>query len=341
VGFENDERAVGQIINQLQQTRPDIVFVGLGSPKQEKLIARLRGFLPEAWWLGVGVSFSFLCGDVRRAPIWMQKSGLEWIHRLAMEPRRLFKRYLLVGVPFACVLLAGAFVRGIPNRFRGTSAHADDASEDNGNAMAETKTTFDRPTTAGAEVVNLTAAPRLAEGSTAVAPIDGAAHAPTIIVGSPNESRLPSSGPGPSGWRSLNRLRGLVLLGGTVRATPLHTSIDRSILDLPLVGGMSILNHWLSHATELARVANIEKLPVRILVDRNSHEPVSADTKYYGTFRVERDLSEYRGTGGVLGDLASGGEQVAAQLVVDGVAHFGPIEGEQGDAVADLEIDAG
>ena len=55
-------------------------------------VVHLRPILPSAWWVGVGNSFSFLCGDVRRAPRWMQKCGLEWTHRLFQEPKRLFKR---------------------------------------------------------------------------------------------------------------------------------------------------------------------------------------------------------------------------------------------------------
>jgi hypothetical protein len=90
-----------------------------------------------------------------------------------------------------------------------------------------------------------------------------------------------------------------------VRPTPLSNSIGRSLLDLPLDENGSVLNHWLSHAAELAKVAGLEKLPVRVMVDRSSPEPISAAVKYFGTFRVERDQSEYRGTGGVLGDLAA------------------------------------
>src|SRR5688500_15081476 len=114
VGFEDDPKRMADIVASLATARPDIVYVALGSPKQEKLIARLRPVLPEAWWLGVGVSFSFLCGDVRRAPRWMQRTGLEWVHRLVQEPRRLFKRYVVSGMPFAAALLGRAALRAIP-----------------------------------------------------------------------------------------------------------------------------------------------------------------------------------------------------------------------------------
>ena len=113
IGFDQDPARVTRIGNMLAQTKPDIVFVALGSPKQERLICTLRSRLPGAWWLGVGISFSFLCGQVRRAPGWMQRGGLEWVHRLAQEPNRLFRRYLVDGSPFAARLLAGAALQRI------------------------------------------------------------------------------------------------------------------------------------------------------------------------------------------------------------------------------------
>jgi hypothetical protein len=103
---------------------------------------------------------------------------------------------------------------------------------------------------------------------------------------------------------ALSRLKALVLLGGHVRPTPLSTSTDRSLLDLPLGEEGSVLNHWLGHASALATAVGMSRLPVRVMVDRNSPEPISSELKYFGSFRVERDRSDYRGTGGVLGDLA-------------------------------------
>lgn len=104
-GFEADPERMRQLVGQLTAAQPDIVYVALGSPKQERLIGELRGELPGAWWIGIGISFSFLSGDVRRAPPWMQRVGLEWLHRLAQEPRRLARRYLVDGLPFAARLL--------------------------------------------------------------------------------------------------------------------------------------------------------------------------------------------------------------------------------------------
>lgn len=89
---------------ELAALRPDFVLVALGSPKQEYLCQALREVLPRAWLVGVGMSFGFASGQVRRAPKWMQDAGLEWIHRLAQEPRRLAKRYLVDDLPFAAWL---------------------------------------------------------------------------------------------------------------------------------------------------------------------------------------------------------------------------------------------
>jgi N-acetylglucosaminyldiphosphoundecaprenol N-acetyl-beta-D-mannosaminyltransferase len=111
-GFENDDRAMEQIMSTLVELEPDIVYVGLGFPKQEHVIARLRARCPRTWFLGIGISIGFVGGHVARAPRWMQRCGLEWLHRLAQEPRRLASRYLVHGLPFAARLLAhGALAR--------------------------------------------------------------------------------------------------------------------------------------------------------------------------------------------------------------------------------------
>lgn len=108
--FEDTPGRVASILTSVSDARPDIVYVALGSPKQERLIMQLREVHPRAWYIGVGVSFSFLSGHIRRAPLWMQNTGLEWVHRLVQEPERLYKRYLLQGIPFAVYLLGSALV---------------------------------------------------------------------------------------------------------------------------------------------------------------------------------------------------------------------------------------
>lgn len=111
VGAEIDRETVDRIGRRLRWSRPDLVFVALGSPKQEKLIHALRAEYDEAWMIGIGISFSFLAGHVKRAPRWMQKLGLEWLHRLAQEPRRLARRYLVDGIPFGIRLLVTSTAR--------------------------------------------------------------------------------------------------------------------------------------------------------------------------------------------------------------------------------------
>lgn len=103
-GFEKDPAQLAAIKETLQASAADLVFVAVGAPKSELLIQDWRTLLPGAWWAGVGISFSFVTGEVKRAPRWMQVTGLEWIHRLLQEPKRLAKRYLVHDLPFALKL---------------------------------------------------------------------------------------------------------------------------------------------------------------------------------------------------------------------------------------------
>lgn len=129
-GFEHDEAQSKAIVDAVMSASPDIVFVAVGSPKQERLIEQLRSLLPATWWLGVGISFSFLADRIRRAPRWMQRSGLEWTHRLAQEPGRLGRRYLIEGIPFAMKLLATSAWEGIHDRFTARSGVDEESSTD-------------------------------------------------------------------------------------------------------------------------------------------------------------------------------------------------------------------
>jgi N-acetylglucosaminyldiphosphoundecaprenol N-acetyl-beta-D-mannosaminyltransferase len=85
--------------------RPQLVLVGFGAPKQEVWMHRHRRALAPAILVGVGASLDFLAGRVRRAPRWMSESGLEWLWRLALEPRRLWRRYLLDDPRFIGILV--------------------------------------------------------------------------------------------------------------------------------------------------------------------------------------------------------------------------------------------
>lgn len=109
-GFEDDAEELRQIEEALERAQPDIVFVGLGFPKQERLIAELRERFGAMWFLGVGISLSFVAGELPRAPVLLQRSGLEWLYRLAHEPRRLFRRYIVRDLPFAARMFTAALV---------------------------------------------------------------------------------------------------------------------------------------------------------------------------------------------------------------------------------------
>jgi N-acetylglucosaminyldiphosphoundecaprenol N-acetyl-beta-D-mannosaminyltransferase len=110
-GFEQRPEEIQRIRAKLLATNPDIVLVCLGAPKQEHLIDLLRRDLPGAWFLGLGISFGFVSGEVRRAPLRLQNLGLEWLHRMAQEPERLARRYLVDGIPFAARLMLHALRR--------------------------------------------------------------------------------------------------------------------------------------------------------------------------------------------------------------------------------------
>ena len=86
-----DERAA--VIHEINASRADVVWVGIGVPKQEKWMADLRRELDAPVLIGVGAAFDFHAGLVPQAPPWMQELGLEWAYRLAHEPRRLWRRY--------------------------------------------------------------------------------------------------------------------------------------------------------------------------------------------------------------------------------------------------------
>jgi len=81
-----------------------VIFVALGCPKQEQMIALLKPHMPQAVFVAVGGSFDMLAGVTSRAPLWMQKAGMEWFYRLAIEPKRLWRRYLVEYPPGARAL---------------------------------------------------------------------------------------------------------------------------------------------------------------------------------------------------------------------------------------------
>jgi len=94
---EEEENAV---VEQINEAKPDVLWVGIGVPKQEKWMARMRDRLEVPVMCGVGAAFDFHAGRISMAPRWMQDRGLEWIYRIAQEPRRLLPRYLYTNPRF-------------------------------------------------------------------------------------------------------------------------------------------------------------------------------------------------------------------------------------------------
>jgi N-acetylglucosaminyldiphosphoundecaprenol N-acetyl-beta-D-mannosaminyltransferase len=87
-------------LRRMRETGAQVAWVGLGAPKQEIWMAHAAQALPAVTFVGVGAAFDFLRGDKRRAPLWMQRAGLEWLFRLGVEPRRLASRYLRTNSEF-------------------------------------------------------------------------------------------------------------------------------------------------------------------------------------------------------------------------------------------------
>lgn len=107
---EGEDQAVTDAIIA---THAKIVWVGLSTPKQEYWMRDHVGRIPGATLIGVGAAFDFYAGDVKRAPAWMHHRGLEWVHRLVSEPRRLWRRYLVLAPKFVLLVGRRGFGRGI------------------------------------------------------------------------------------------------------------------------------------------------------------------------------------------------------------------------------------
>lgn len=110
-GFERDPAASERALEAVRAAAPDILFVGLGSPKQENWIAANRAACRAKLSIGVGTSFSFISSHVPRAPRWMQLIGLECCYRLVQEPGRPWKRYLIDNAAFVGRVLCELFTR--------------------------------------------------------------------------------------------------------------------------------------------------------------------------------------------------------------------------------------
>ena len=105
-----------EVVRVINDAAPDIVWVGLSTPKQEYWMAQHVGRLDAPALIGIGAAFDFHAGLKRQAPRWMQRSGLEWFFRLSTEPRRLWKRYLTNNPAFVWLALQEAWRAAVPGR---------------------------------------------------------------------------------------------------------------------------------------------------------------------------------------------------------------------------------
>lgn len=115
-GFENDDAENERIVSLCRERKPDILFTSLGFPKGVTWIDRHLAACRVPLAIEVGASFVFVAGRIRRAPRWMQRTGLEWAWRLMHEPRRLWRRYLLNDPPFFYYLARQKLSAGSPRR---------------------------------------------------------------------------------------------------------------------------------------------------------------------------------------------------------------------------------
>lgn len=107
--FIDDPEENQKIVAMIRAARPDLLFVGLGAPKQEKWIYRHLRELDVPVSIGIGASFEYVSGLTLRAPQWMQRAGLEWLFRVLMSPGRYWKRYFVDGMRFFPLVLAQKF----------------------------------------------------------------------------------------------------------------------------------------------------------------------------------------------------------------------------------------
>ena len=103
--FENNKEENAKIIELIKKSKSDILFLGLGFPKEEKWLWKNKNEIKIPVSIGVGATFDFIAGNIKRAPKWIQKIGLEWFFRLCQEPRRLWKRYLIGNTIFFWLVL--------------------------------------------------------------------------------------------------------------------------------------------------------------------------------------------------------------------------------------------
>lgn len=101
-GYFKDEE---EVVRKIAVCRPQMLFIGMTSPYKEEFVNKYKTELNANLIMGVGGSFDVLAGAISRAPVWMQKNGLEWLHRFMKEPRRLYKRYIFENLYFIYLMM--------------------------------------------------------------------------------------------------------------------------------------------------------------------------------------------------------------------------------------------
>ena len=106
-GYWKPEEEAG-VVEQIRAAKADLLFVAISSPKKEHFLGQYQEHMKIPFAMGVGGTFDVAVGRVKRAPVWMQKSGLEWFYRFLQEPRRMFRRYFIEDMAFVWLFLKEA-----------------------------------------------------------------------------------------------------------------------------------------------------------------------------------------------------------------------------------------
>jgi N-acetylglucosaminyldiphosphoundecaprenol N-acetyl-beta-D-mannosaminyltransferase len=107
-GYWKGEAEEAEVARQVRDSRADLLFVAISSPKKEQFLGRYQADMKIPFAMGVGGTFDVAIGRVKRAPVWMQKSGLEWFYRFLQEPRRMFRRYFIEDMAFIWLFIKEA-----------------------------------------------------------------------------------------------------------------------------------------------------------------------------------------------------------------------------------------
>jgi N-acetylglucosaminyldiphosphoundecaprenol N-acetyl-beta-D-mannosaminyltransferase len=107
-GYWNGEQEEAGVVEQIRASGADLLFVAISSPKKEQFLGRYQAAMRIPFAMGVGGTFDVAIGKVKRAPLWMQRAGLEWFFRFLQEPRRMFRRYFIDDMAFIWLLIKEA-----------------------------------------------------------------------------------------------------------------------------------------------------------------------------------------------------------------------------------------